>query len=424
MCGITGIVNYNLDPFVLRERALKMSALLAHRGPDDAGIWSGPAVSLAHRRLSLLDTRNGGQPMCSFNRRYSIVYNGEVYNFRELRQEIGGFFETDCDTEVILRAYEKWGVSCLSRLNGMFSFFIWDSQKMEGFAARDLLGVKPFLYRFEDEEFSFASEAKALLAKAPKVNHEAILEYLVAPCFSGVSQAPFRGIEVLPAGHFLMISQKGVKVSQWGDCFDSIGSETNTPDLRKAIVKAVERTMVADYPVCSYMSGGLDSTLISAIARPERCYSVQFEGHKRFDEESSQIVISDDLPFARLAAEELGLKQEVVTVNDDSLRERLRRISINNDLLPAWEQEVAQDALAAAASREFKAVLVGDAADETHYGYHFLLDASSPAEMLERVAFAPIRRSLLDQPVEYFSEKYQREVSNTTRLIVKRWLPR
>jgi len=135
-------------------------------------------------------------------------------------------------------------------------------------------------------------------------------------------------------------------------------------------------------------------------------------------------VISDDLPFATYAAHELGIQHELVTISQDSLSDRLKRIALQNDLLPAWEQEIAQDALACAASNKYKAILVGDAADETHYGYHFLLNARSPAEIISNLSWAPIHKSHLSRPVAYFNEKYQSQFNSLTSLIVKRWLPR
>jgi len=212
-----------------------------------------------------------------------IVYNGEVYNFRELRSELSGGFHTDCDTEVVLRAYQEWGPSCLKRFNGMFAFFIWDRFDKVGFAARDSLGVKPFLYTHEEGAFRFASEAKALIDSSPKIDTESILEYIVAPCFSGVETSPFKGVEILSPGHCMTITESEVRTEQWCHMFGNDSYSVSPPDLREAMVNAVSSTMVADVAVGSYLSGGFDSTLITALAKPDRAFSVSFEDQELFD---------------------------------------------------------------------------------------------------------------------------------------------
>lgn len=424
MCAIAGIINWQESTDILLDRISKMSSTLAHRGPDDSGTWVNEGVAIGHRRLAIIDADNGQQPMLSTNQRFIITYNGAVYNFRELRQEIGGEFLTDCDTEVIIKAYEKWGPDCLTKLNGMFSFFIWDTKLRRGFAARDIVGVKPFLYSYTNHEFKFASEAKALINESPKANTEAVLEYLVAPFFSSVESSPFEDIHVLPPGHYLELSEQAIRIKQWDDIFHQASEEKDIPGLRDTLINSIKRTCIADQPVGTYLSGGFDSTLITAIAQPKTCYSVQFDHHQEFDQNQSSIVISDDLPFATYAAHELGIQHELVTISQDSLSDRLKRIALQNDLLPAWEQEIAQDALACAASNKYKAILVGDAADETHYGYHFLLNARSPAEIISNLSWAPIHKSHLSRPVAYFNEKYQSQFNSLTSLIVKRWLPR
>ena len=424
MCAITGIVNWGESSNFMLDSVRKMNSILAHRGPDDSGIWVDEGVAIGHRRLSIIDTRKGQQPMLTVDQRYIITYNGAVYNFRELRKEIGGIFKTDCDTEVVLKAYEKWGVGCLEKLNGMFSFFIWDSKLKRGFAARDLVGMKPFLYSYINNEFRFASEAKALVSQSPKVNTEAILEYLVAPFFSGVETSPFEDIYILPPGHYIELSENTLQVKQWGNTFHLTPREGETSDLRNSLIESIKRTCIADQPVGTYLSGGLDSTLITSISQPETCYSVRFDKHQDFDQNRSAIVISDDLPFATYAATDLSIQHEIVTVTEDSLSNRLERIARQNDLLPAWEQEIAQDALAMAAVNKYKVILVGDAADETHYGYHFLLHSKTPAEVIKNLSWAPIQKCHLTHPVDHFNEKYKNQFQNLTSLIIKRWLPR
>lgn len=455
MCGIAGIVGYDVPACLNATRAREMGRRLRHRGPDDEGFYLGSSAVLAHRRLSLIDPKGGHQPLSSADGRYTIVYNGEVYNFRELRQELRARwdFRTDCDTEVVLAAYIDWGADCLERLNGMFAFFVWDERDEVGFAARDLLGVKPFVYAHDGQELLFASEAQAILRARPtppRARRDALLEYLVAPYFSGVEHSMFEGVEHLQPGHLLEVSRAGLEIRQWGE-YDLRGSLLDDSSrlagrLAESVALAVERSLIADAPVGTYLSGGLDSTLITSLAAraseaPVRAFTIRFADQDLYDYEKSLIVTSDDTPFAVEAAQELGVRHHLVPVERSGLASDLAAIARINDALPAWEQEIAQHHLAKAASSHVKAVLVGDAADETHYGYHFLLDEAvtrSPSGILERFYCAPIRPDVLRDPIAHFARKYleltaaagfrrdtplERTLA-TTYLIVKRWLPR
>ncbi len=455
MCGIAGIVDFDVPAYLNATRAREMGRRLNHRGPDDEGLHLGSSAALAHTRLSLIDPEGGRQPLSSTDGRYTVVYNGEVYNFRQLRQELRANwdFRTDCDTEVVLAAYVEWGEASLERLNGMFSFFVWDNQAEIGFAARDLLGVKPFAYAYDGRELLFASEAQAILSALPtppRARRDALLEYFVAPYFSGVEHSMFEAIEYLQPGHALEVSRGRLEIHQWGE-YDLRGdllmdASRLTGRLSESVARAVERALLADTPVGTYLSGGLDSTLVTSLAArasdaPLRAFTIRFADQDRYDYEKSLIVTSDDTPFAVQAAEELGVEHHVVPVERSSLAADLGAIARINDAVPAWEQELAQHHLARAASEHTKAVLVGDVADETHYGYHFLLDEDvtrSPAGILERFYCAPIRPDVMHDPIGHFEQKYlelttaagfrrdtplERTLA-TIYLIVKRWLPR
>lgn len=440
MCGIGGIVRYR--PGDDLPRLGRMQRRLRHRGPDDQGMVELPHVGLVHTRLALIDPAGGAQPMRGD--RYVLVYNGEVYNAAQLRQELAASwtFRTRCDAEVVLAAYARWGAACPERLDGMFAFFVWDTVAEAGFAARDLLGVKPFVYAHANGELVFASEAKAVLAALPgrpRARRDALLEYLVVPCFSGVETPMFDGLAYLPPGHAMRVDRSGVAITRWGDHdLHGASDDVTSDELRDAFERAVRRTLIADAPIGVFLSGGLDSTAIAAAAaRPLPAWTVQFADHDRYDYTRSRIVISDDAPFAALAARELGLAPTIVDVDRAGIADDLVAIASHNDALPAWEQEVAQHHLSRAAARSCKAVLVGDAADETHYGYHFLLDAEatrSPRGVIER--FIP--SDLWPEAVVDFTAKYQAlteaaghdwrspaaRVLSTTWLIVHRWLPR
>lgn len=437
MCGIGGIISYTHP--VDGRRLARMRDRLRHRGPDGEGSYEAPHVGLVHTRLALVDPAGGAQPLTSPDGRYTLVYNGEVYNAAELRAELadGWSFRTRCDAEVVLAAYVRWGATAVTRLDGMFAFFIWDAVTQRGYAARDLLGVKPFVYAERDGGLVFASEAKAILPARPRARLDALLEYLVVPCFSGVEAPLFEGLHYLPPGHALHVDRAGVRVERWGhhDLLHATDDVT-ADELRAAFERAVQRTLIANAPVGVFLSGGIDSTAIAAVARVP-AFTIAFSEQAQFDYARSRIVISDDEPFAALAAAELGLARTLVPVDRRDLAADLAHLARTNDALPAWEQELAQHHLARAAARTCKAVLVGDAADETHYGYHFLLDADatrSPRGIIERFA-AP---HVADDLVSRFDTKYralteaaghdwdtpEARVLATTWLVVNRWLPR
>lgn len=450
MCGIAGILSFDAPPDEARVR--RMERALRHRGPDGRGLVSSGAACLAHTRLSLLDLAGSAQPFTSRDGRYVLTYNGEIYNHRELRAELasGWDFQTRGDVEVVLAAHARWGEGALARLDGMFAFCVWDSQREEAFLARDRLGVKPLVYTRSEHGLLFASEAKALLAaedRAPRAHAPSILEYLVAPCFSGVEHGMFEHVEHLLPGHRMRVSRAGVEIAPWWEPRldpEDLESTSLLLSLREALGASVSRSLRADVPVGAYLSGGLDSTLLTALAAREAAietFTIAFEGQESYDYARSTIVISDDAPFAALAAKELGVAMEIVPVRRSGMAEDLARIAAIDDALPAWEQEIAQHHLARAASRRVKAVLVGDAADETHYGYHFLLDEEAtrtPGAIVRRLGSVPVRRDRFPDPASRLDAHYRSLVEAaggrhgttrerqlaTTLLILKRWLPR
>lgn len=465
MCGIAGIVDFAAPATAHRDRVASMRRRLRHRGPDSEGEHVGTHAVLGHTRLAILDLTGGAQPMHDGSGRYTIVYNGELSNAAELRDELraepGVTFRTRSDTEVVLAAYERWGADCARRLSGMFAFFVWDRARERGFAARDRLGVKPLVYAREGSALVFASEAQAIARTAatrPRANLEAVLDVLVAPCFSGVDRTMFAGVEPLLPGTTLEVDREGVRVRPYwdwpciargpSDAERGVDAERAVAALREELSAAVSRALVADVSLGVFLSGGLDSTLIAAVmARelpgPLLAFTVTFDDQSRFDYARSTITNDDDTPFARAAAAELGLDHRLVHVARSEIAADLERVALTNDALPAWEQEIAQHRLARAAQAAgTKAVLVGDAADETHYGYHFLLDPAAlagPHVILARLGSVPVRREISSEPIgdaarrlralpeaagASFDGDAAERTAAMTYLIVKRWLPR
>lgn len=455
MCGIAGIVDFSRPAAAHLERVRGMRARLRHRGPDGEGEHLGANVVLGHTRLAVVDVAGGAQPMASGGN--VIVYNGELANAAELRALLADrAFRTRSDTEVVLAAYERWGEACVERLSGMFSFFVWDEGRGRGFFARDRLGVKPLLFAREGNAVVFASEAQAIAhtsGRSIRANVDAIVDVMVAPCFSGVDRTMFEGIEPLLPGHAATFDREGLRVWRyWRWPVDATRAVIDDPEivipaLAREVRAATGRALVSDVPIGVFASGGLDSTILSAVLAGDRSgvrgYTVTFDDQASFDYGRSTITGSDDTPFARSAARELGLDERIVHVARAEIARDLERISIANDALPAWEQEIAQHRLARAAHAEgSKVVLVGDAADETHYGYHFLLDRQAlrgPHVILERLGAVPIRREIgTDAPVEAarrliahvedaggtFAGDDEQRLAATTLLVVERWLPR
>ncbi len=460
MCGIAGIVDFDKPPQANATAIQAMRNALLHRGPDGNGIHFTNQAALAHTRLALLDVDGGSQPLVSSDGRYTIVYNGEIYNDEELKKELSSAwaFRTKCDTEVVLASFVNWGKDCLTRLNGMFAFFIWDNQTKTGFAARDRLGIKPFVYATNREQFIFASEAKAILRvlpSAPRAHLPSLLEYLTAPFFSGVEHSMFEEIKVLGAGCALSVSATGVHKWSWWD-YNAIefskdsacDADRAAGELSNLLDRAVSRSVRTDMPLGIFFSGGLDSTLIASLAKRHlgsqmNAYTIAFEDQDGFNYDGTGIVTTNDTQYAIDAAGELGLTLNMVPVSHSDVEAALPLIAMHNDMLPAWEQEIAQHFLARAACQSSKAVLVGDAADETHFGYHFLLDPQAtltPANIIRRFAAlpVPINREVLEDPLSHFEQKYMqlaveagyswetqpKRTRATTYLIVKRWLAR
>jgi asparagine synthase (glutamine-hydrolysing) len=447
VCGIAGIVNFDRPATASATTLSAMRARLRHRGPDGEGEVFLKHAALTATRLAMVDPSRGAQPLSSRDGRFTLVYNGELYNHDALRGVLPGPWHSTCDTETVLAAWEAWGEDCVTRLDGMFAFFVWDERLQRGYAARDRLGVKPLALHVSNGALAFASEAAALLpvlTGAPRVDVQAVIETLVAPAMSGVVRSPFEGIHYLPPGHTARFDVDGLTVQpyfQWRFNPDHDASDDeHAARLADALEHAVAGALRSDVPLGVFLSGGLDSSAIAAFARGvcPRAWTVTFDGEHNWDGRSS-IVVGCDTPHAREVARELDLVWREVRFDRARLPAALRELAATNDALPAWEQELSQQALARAAAREVKGVLVGDAADETHFGYHFLLDevaTSGPEAIIRRLGSVPIRRDVDPDPVQRYGQIYRELIADaggsyannpveaTTHLIVRRWLPR
>lgn len=268
MCGIAGIINFN-SSFVKKKDLKIMMSKMKHRGPDDEGIFIDENVGLGFVRLSILDlTLAGHQPMFSHNNEYVIIYNGEVYNYIEIREELKNNynFKTGTDTEVILAAYQEWGESCLDKFNGMFSFVIFNTKTKEIFASRDRFGIKPFYYYQDDDKFIFASEIKSILPilKYKEANNSIIYDYLLFNRTDHTDQTFFKGIYKLHHGSWLKIKDGSVTKNRWYDLWENCKEEQElSPTKYRELFKdSLRLRLRADVPVGVSLSGGIDSSAI------------------------------------------------------------------------------------------------------------------------------------------------------------------
>jgi asparagine synthase (glutamine-hydrolysing) len=376
MCGICGSVGSDDARLVT-----SMTRLLAHRGPDGEGIKTfaadgrRPPAALGHRRLSIIDpTPRGAQPMSWADDRYWITYNGELYNFRALRADLerqGTRFRTDCDTEVLLAMFGRYGPGSLQYLNGIFALAIWDSEQGELFLARDRLGVKPLYYAMDGDSLHFASEVKALLPALPppRLNHAALADYLTF-LWTPDPDTLFEGIHKLPPGHYATFADGRLSIHEYWDAEYVIEerSEAEWADvLREGVQDAVRRQMVSDVPLGSFLSGGLDSSAIVATmaqgSDPVTTFTVGFNR-----EDLAHEIVPDDVGYAR----------KVARLFDVSYNERILEPNVV-DLLPrlVWhlDDPVADPAaistylICSAAGERLKVILSGMGGDEVFAGY-------------------------------------------------------
>lgn len=273
MCGIAGIFGLENMPDA-EHLTQKMLSKMAHRGPNAEGIWKGENVVLGHRRLSIIDLSSGAnQPFHSYDGRYTIVFNGEIYNFQELKNQLSDFypFQTGSDTEVILAAFAKWGVKCLQTLNGMFAFALWDSHEEKLWIARDRVGIKPLYYTIHEQSVVFASELRAILdteVVERKLSKRSLIEYLRYQTVHAPNTL-IEGIKMLMPGNYMMLSSNEIQITEYWKPWQKLHFDQDPikiqKNIREKLVASVERRMIADVPLGAFLSGGIDSSLLVGI---------------------------------------------------------------------------------------------------------------------------------------------------------------
>ena len=374
MCGFAGIFHLTTAKPVDPARVERMCDAIAHRGPDGHGVWTAPGVGLGHRRLSIIDLAGSPQPMVSGDGRAVLVFNGEIYNFRELRRELQGHgaqFRTDGDSEVILAAWQRWGPDCLPRLHGMFAFAIYDLDTQDLFLARDRLGVKPLFHAaLSDGSVIFGSELKALAAH-PLLRREAdplAVEDYLAWGYVPDTRSILKGVNKLPAGHYLHL-RRGKSMPepvQWWDISFAERRKAKAADLEAELLhlmrQAVTSRMVADVPLGAFLSGGVDSSSVVALmaeasGQPVRTCSIGFD-----------VAALDESSYAEQVARRFGTDHRSRVVSPDDF-EAVDHVAWMFDEPFADASAIGTWRVSQLARETVTVALSGDGADEAFAGY-------------------------------------------------------
>ena len=400
MCGIAGIFHtQGLKP-VDPARVERMCHAIAHRGPDGAGVWTAPGVGLGHRRLSIIDLAGSPQPMHSADGQAVVVFNGEIYNYRALRHGLekgGARFATDGDTEVILAAWQAWGPDCLSRLEGMFAFALYDQRSRELFLARDRFGVKPLYYtQLSDGSVAFGSELKALLAHPSmrrSVDHHAIEDYM-AWGYIPDHRSILRGVHKLPAAHYLVLkhdSPPGAPTRWWDVDFTRRASGSvrdQSAELLHLMRAGITSRMVADVPLGAFLSGGVDSSSVVALMHEASAAKVR-TASIGFDAEDV-----DETSYAQAIANRFATDHVERRVSSDDIVDLDRLAAIFDE--PFADASALPTLRVCELAREHVTVaLSGDGADEAMAGYRRQVFHHRESQ-LRQVLPAKLRRSVLE----------------------------
>ncbi len=327
MCGICGVIHRKKDHPVQFADVKKMCDVIKHRGPDDEGQYVHENVGLGMRRLSIIDLSTGHQPIFNEDRSMAIVFNGEIYNHKDIRKELepkGHIFSTHTDTEAILHAYEEWGVECVTKLNGMFGFAIWDGRKDRLFVARDRVGIKPMYYYVDENQFVFGSELKSLvqLDSVPREIEPKALDTFLTFEYIPSPYSIFKNIFKLPPGHWMLYENGETKIRQyWQLTYQRSNASTTELErrLEELLEDAVNIRLMSDVPLGAFLSGGLDSSSIVAMMTrhqkdPVKSFSIGFDE-----------ATYNELPYARAIAEKFKTEhfEEIITPDAASLTEKI-----------------------------------------------------------------------------------------------------
>ncbi|RCW42651.1 asparagine synthase (glutamine-hydrolyzing) [Paenibacillus prosopidis] len=443
MCGITGWIDWNRDLTKQSESLEKMTDTLAPRGPDASGTWISAHCALGHRRLSVIDPENGAQPMIRHtgDDKYVVVYNGELYNALELRKELesrGRAFTTNCDTEVLLVAFMEWGKACVERFNGIFAFAIWDVAEQELFLARDRLGVKPLFYSTQDGLFIFGSEQKCILAHPavkPDVGAEGLAEIFILGPARTPGHGVYKHISELRPGQCMSVNHAGVKtVTYWK--LESNPHEQDTEataeHVRELLKDTVERQLVSDVPVCTLLSGGLDSSALTTLAvryydqndqGNVHTYSVDYtDNDKHFQAHAFQP--NSDAPWIERMTSHLGTIHHSIQFDTPELVGALKDATFARDLPGMADVDASLLLFCHEIKKDATVAISGEAADEIFGGYPwFHREEALNARTFPWSLASAMRADLLApdvaawiKPLDYIGDRYAQAIAEVPHL--------
>ena len=422
MCGIAGWVNFSESLKSNSKIIKKMTDILERRGPDSEGIYESENVLLGHRRLIVVDPEGGEQPMIKIinGNKYVLVYNGELYNTEELRKSLleeGYFFDSYSDTEVLLMSYIAWGVNCIKKFNGIFAFAIYDEEKEQVFLARDQMGVKPLFYSINNKNIIFASEIKAILANPmvkAQIDREGITELFALGPAVVPGKAIYKNILEIAPANCLLINKENIKVWEYWKVTLQENKETveeAAEHVRLLLFDAIKRQLVGDVPICTFLSGGLDSSAISAIAAEEfrnrgkilNTYSIDYKDNEKYFK-SSLFQPTSDKYWAFRMAEFIKSNHKNVVLNHKDLVLALKESTLARDLPGMADVDSSLLLFCKEIRKNFVVSLSGECADEIFGGYPWYTNE----EMLNAKTFpwsraVGMRKSILNEKIKKFN---------------------
>lgn len=365
MCGFVGFVNNKKD----KKKIIKlMNDKIAHRGPDGEGYFINDNIALGHRRLSIIDLSLGNQPMFNEDNSMVVVFNGEIYNYLELKAELKKskhVFKTNSDTEVLLHGYEKWGIDLPKHLRGMFTFALYDIKKKSLFIARDNFGIKPMYYTKMNDTFMFGSEIKAFLVHPDfgKEFNEDILKSYLEFSFVATNETFFKGVYRLDAGSYLLYEDGKIKIDKYYDIEfkeKDLTYDKAVLEIGKVMEESVSRHLLSDVEVGSFLSSGIDSSYLVSLAKPSKTYTVGYE-NKKYDE----------ISYAKDLASKLGINNTSKIIQKDEYLKEIPKIMYYLDEPTSDPAAISLYFVSKLASRDVKVVLSGEGADEFFGGYNY-----------------------------------------------------
>lgn len=436
MCGIAGILSSDID---LRGEKLlveKMGKTLKKRGPDAAGLYLTPEVALVHRRLSVIDVENGAQPM-HFGK-YVIVYNGEIYNTDEVRNELEGYgykFDTHCDTEVVLKAYDKWGNESVKKLNGIFAYAIYDKKENSLFACRDRIGVKPFFYNKTKNTFSFASKIDTLLCQPyvkSVVDEEGLYEIFMLGPAKTIGKAIFKDIYELPPAFCLTYKNGEIKTYPYWklEAKEFNENEETAAEHTYLLVKdSVERQLVSDVPLSTFLSGGLDSSIISKIASDKYkesgktldTYSVDYTDNDKYFKKSL-FQPNKDSDYIDVISSYISSNHHNIVLNNVDVANALEEAAIERGIPGFVDIDSSLMLFCKEVKKDFTVCLSGECADEIFAGYpwyhkkEILFENVFPWARNTNIRQRILKKGFLSNGEEYLQSAYRNTLKNISYL--------